>query len=165
MGTIEEALDFAILEIKTAAPVAAATGLRLAGGVAGAFFALTQGSAGGNSEVIFEAANRERFEQQHQRGSTTENTNEGDKKGLEPGAAAGGSGERSGGGRTGRKINEDRAASATDALTSLRNDLKQLQSTPNKTPEIKEQIKKVQGQINRQLDRLKKSEEHARQVQ
>jgi RHS repeat-associated protein len=70
-----------------------------------------------------------------------------------------------GGGKTDRKVNQGRAETAADQLTQLRGDLARLQSTPNKTPAVKEEIKRVQGQINRQVDRQRKSEEHARQGQ
>ena len=130
------------------------------GGLASLFVATAKPTTN-DAEVQFEAANRDRMKQQQQ--------NQGDaeakKKDAEPEAAAGGAGALSGGGRTGRKINEGRVDSAKDALTQLKDQLAKLNSTPNKTLETKDQIKKVQGQINRETDRLRKSEEHARQAQ
>jgi hypothetical protein len=46
----------------------------------------------------------------------------------EPEAAAGGAGALSGGGRTGRKINQDRAVIAADQVSQLRSTLAQLRS-------------------------------------
>jgi hypothetical protein len=77
-------------------------------------------------------------------------------------AAANGGG---GGGKTGRKRNPDRAASAEEQIKDLREEIDKLERGPNKTPEIKAQIKKLEAQLKRQIDRLRLSEEHARRGQ
>ena len=157
-----EEVDKVVRPLIESAGTKAATGVsflaRGLGIVAGVI--LNPAQAAGQDEIRFEAANGERNRQWQQQGST-----ENQERQVEPEVATGGAGARSGGGKTGRKINQDRATSARDTLASLQDQLKALQSTPNKTPATKEKLKSVQGQINRQRERLKKSEEHARQEQ
>jgi hypothetical protein len=69
---------------------------------------------------------------------------------------------RSGGGRTGRKVNADRAAAARAELERLRGEFEAAIKKPNKTPEDKAQIQRLINAIRRQTDRLRASEEHAR---
>ncbi len=79
-------------------------------------------------------------------------------------SGSGTGGSSSGGGKTGRKVNPDRAQAAKDAVEDLRKQIRELEGTPNKTPEIKQQIQRLKGQLSRQLIRMGVSEEHARQA-
>ena len=70
-----------------------------------------------------------------------------------------------GGGRTDRKLDKNTRAHGQDKVDKLRGELKQLQSTPNKTPQVKEQIQAKERELKRATDQQRKSEEHARAKQ
>jgi hypothetical protein len=67
----------------------------------------------------------------------------------------------SGGGKTGRKANADRVEAAKEALEQLRKQLAEARSKPNKTPDDKDAIERIEKAIQKALDRIQKSEEHA----
>ena len=80
----------------------------------------------------------------------------------EPQAASGGAGQRTGGGRNAPKVNQDRRQSAANKLTDLRKQRDALQSKRNKTPEDKAELDRLNKAINREIDRMRESEEHSR---
>ena len=69
-----------------------------------------------------------------------------------------------GGGRTGRKVNEDRAAAAQAEIARIMAELNGPHGNPkpNKTPQDKKRIEALKRALKRAIDRLRKSEEHAR---
>jgi RHS repeat-associated protein len=67
-----------------------------------------------------------------------------------------------GGGRTDRKLDKHTRATGQDKVDKLRGELRQLQATPNKTREVKEQVKAKERELKRAVDQQTKSEEHAR---
>jgi RHS repeat-associated protein len=67
-----------------------------------------------------------------------------------------------GGGRNDQKSNADRVKSAQDKLSDLKGQRAKLDSTANKTPQDKADLKKLDKQINKQQDRMKASENHSR---
>jgi len=69
---------------------------------------------------------------------------------------------RSGGGKTGKKINENRARANSEKLVKLRELKNFYDRLANKCPSCKAYIDKIQGQINRALTTLQKSETHWR---
>ena len=66
-----------------------------------------------------------------------------------------------GGGKNAQKSNPDRVSSAKGKLDTLKEQRDKLQSQPNKTPEDKTNLDKVNKQINRETDRMRKSESHS----
>lgn len=66
-----------------------------------------------------------------------------------------------GGGRNAQKSNPDKVSSAKDKLSSLREQRDQLKAKANKTPEDKAALDKVNKAINRETDRMRKSESHS----
>ena len=66
----------------------------------------------------------------------------------------------SGGGKTGRKINEARYLANKGAVELLERVLERLETSRNKNPAIKEAIKIVEGRLSQARDALKKSEPH-----
>jgi hypothetical protein len=80
---------------------------------------------------------------------------------AQPAAAAGGAGRR-GGGRNEQKVNQGRKQSAEEKLKDLKKERDQLKSKPNKTPEDKAKLQKIEKAINREIDRQKKSENHSK---
>jgi RHS repeat-associated protein len=74
-------------------------------------------------------------------------------------------GDRSGGGKTGRKLSKDRLANQGSTVDRLRAERDRLRSTANKTPEDKTALEAKERELNRATDRLRASEEHARQAQ
>lgn len=62
----------------------------------------------------------------------------------------------------GQPANVDRTQSAQDKLTGLRQQRDALKSKANKTPEDKAKLDKLNKAINRETDRMKKSETHSR---
>jgi hypothetical protein len=83
------------------------------------------------------------------------------KEGPEPEPSSEGAGARSGGGRNDRKINVKRADAAKATLNDLVKKRDELRSKANKTPEDKKELEKIERQIQRQRDRMKKSESHS----
>jgi RHS repeat-associated protein len=75
-------------------------------------------------------------------------------------SASGGSDKNSGGGKTGRKINQDRLASAKKLEAEAKAKLDVLKSKPNKTKQDKKDMQKLENEIRKQRDRQKKSEVH-----
>ena len=73
--------------------------------------------------------------------------------------------DRSGGGKTGRKLSNDRLERQQEAVDQLRDERDALRSQPNKTPEDKAALAAKERELNRAIDRLKASEEHARKAQ
>ena len=67
-----------------------------------------------------------------------------------------------GGGRDERKANTDRVQSAKDKVADLKQQRDTLKSKANKTPEDKANVDKLNKAINRETDRMKKSETHSR---
>ncbi len=67
-----------------------------------------------------------------------------------------------GGGKNEQKSNPDRVQSAKDKLSDLKEQRDTLKSKPNKTPEDKANLDKLNRAINRETDRMKKSETHSR---
>jgi RHS repeat-associated protein len=61
-----------------------------------------------------------------------------------------------------RKINPGREASAQQGIADARAKVNDLRSRSNKTPALKEELKAAQRELQRQLDRLRKSETDAR---
>lgn len=78
----------------------------------------------------------------------------------EPAAAAAG-GNKRGGGRNAQKQNLDRVQSARENLAKLKGERDKLASKPNKTPADKKQLQRLDKQIKRETDRMKKSESHS----
>jgi RHS repeat-associated protein len=68
------------------------------------------------------------------------------------------------GNRDQRKVNQGHAGSAKNEVDRLRGERDRLRSTPNKDkdPAIKEQLRRVERELQRQLDRMRKSETHGR---
>jgi RHS repeat-associated protein len=66
------------------------------------------------------------------------------------------------GNRDQRKVNQGRADAAKAAADAARAERDRLRSLPNKTPEDKEALKKAERELQRQLDRMRKSESHGR---
>jgi hypothetical protein len=79
-----------------------------------------------------------------------------------PSPDASGAGARKGGGRNEQKSNPERTKSAEDKLADLKEQRDALKSKPNKTPKDKEDLAKLNGAINRETDRMRKSETHSR---
>jgi hypothetical protein len=67
-----------------------------------------------------------------------------------------------GGGKNEQKSNPDRVQSAKDKISDLKEQRDTLKSKPNKTPEDKANLDKLNRAINRETDRMKKSETHSR---
>jgi RHS repeat-associated protein len=70
--------------------------------------------------------------------------------------------EVDGGGKNDQKVNQNRKRSAQENIDKLKQEKNELQNKPNKTPEDKKSIKKLEGQIDREQQRMKKSENHSR---
>jgi RHS repeat-associated protein len=70
--------------------------------------------------------------------------------------------EVDGGGKNDQKVNQNRKRSAQENIDKLKQEKNELQNKPNKTPEDKKSIKKLEGQIDREQNRMKKSENHSR---
>jgi len=68
-------------------------------------------------------------------------------------------------GKTAKKANAKRVESAKAIIDELRKKIRELKSIPNTTPQIKQEINRLLGQLKKQLTRMKKSEEHARKAQ
>jgi len=60
-----------------------------------------------------------------------------------------------------QKTNPKRAETARKNIEKLKGDLQKIPKK-DKTPEIKKLIERIQNQIKREIERLKKSEEHTR---
>lgn len=69
---------------------------------------------------------------------------------------------KTGGGKNAPKINPDRVKSAQEKLQDLIKQREALQRKPNKTPEDKLEQDRLDRQIKRERERMKKSEEHSR---
>jgi hypothetical protein len=67
-----------------------------------------------------------------------------------------------GGGKTGGKVSKDALKTGRETVDRLRKELKELKSKPNKTPADKAAYDRKAAELNRALDRLRRSEEHAR---
>jgi len=76
-------------------------------------------------------------------------------------AGSGGQG-KGGSGKSERKVNKNRAEVAKKAENNAREQLDKLKSRPNKTPEDKAEMERLKREIQKQLDRQKKSESHDR---
>jgi len=70
--------------------------------------------------------------------------------------------DKKGGGRNERKVNADRAQSAKDKIADLKQQHNTLSRQTNKTPADKAKLDKLQRAINRETDRMKKSEIHVK---
>ncbi len=74
--------------------------------------------------------------------------------------------ERHGGGKTGRKYNEDRRASAEEKYKDARQEYEKLRSKPNKTPADKQAEEVAKRQMEHWKRKMEEeSEEHARKAQ
>jgi len=74
--------------------------------------------------------------------------------------------ERRGGGKTGRKFNEDRRASAERELDKAKQELAAARSVPNKTAEQAQKVRELEVKVKHLQKRVAEiSEEHARQAQ
>jgi len=118
--------------------------------VAAHIFAPSVGQSDADERAQIEQAKQERMKQN---GGV-------DPQETSPPAAAGGN--KKGGGRNEQKVNQDRKQSAGDKLKDLKKERDQLKSKPNKTPEDKAKLQKVEKAINREIDRQKKSENHSK---
>jgi len=85
-----------------------------------------------------------------------------EEKSAEPQPKADGAGAMKGGGRNDEKANPDRVKSAKDKPSNLKQQRDAMKSKPNKTPEDKSQLEKLNKAINREIDRTMKSETHSR---
>jgi hypothetical protein len=70
--------------------------------------------------------------------------------------------ETAGGGKTGRKASKHAIEQGQRLIEETRKKLAELRSKRNKSPEDKELINRTERELKRLLDRLRKSEEHAR---
>jgi RHS repeat-associated protein len=61
-----------------------------------------------------------------------------------------------------RKVNQGRAGSAKAGADAARAERDRLRATPNKTPADKEALRRAERELQRQLDRMRKSEPHGR---
>jgi RHS repeat-associated protein len=89
-------------------------------------------------------------------------TTEGQAPEAEPQAEASGAGARKGGGRDARKIDFKREQSARENIERLRQERDALRSKANKTRADKENLKRTEKALRREIDRMRKSETHGR---
>ena len=61
-----------------------------------------------------------------------------------------------------RKVNQGRAGSAKSGADAARAERDRLRASPNKTPEVKEALRRAERDLQRQIDRMRKSESHGR---
>lgn len=61
-----------------------------------------------------------------------------------------------------RKVNQGRAGSAKAGADAARADRDRLRALPNKTPGDKEALRRAERELQRQIDRMRKSEPHGR---
>jgi RHS repeat-associated protein len=61
-----------------------------------------------------------------------------------------------------RKVNQGRAGSAKSGADAARAERDRLRASPNKTPAVKEALKRAERELQRQIDRMRKSEPHGR---
>jgi RHS repeat-associated protein len=122
---------------------AASTTLRTVTGVVGFVFLASQKTANEQQDTI----------QGHQQQQDAA---------PEPATSTSGAGARKGGGRDERKANPDRVQSAKDRLADLKQQRDALDRKTNKTPADKEKLDKLKRAVNRETDRMKKSETHSR---
>ena len=69
---------------------------------------------------------------------------------------------RKGGGKTGGKVSKDALAGGKKTIDDLRSELQELRSKPNKTPADKQAIDRATAKLKQAIERLRRSEEHAR---
>jgi hypothetical protein len=141
-----------------AAPPAAATVFA----VTHTYSAPENGCSGPACEVFVYVApvqgeGQKQQEQSQDQGQTQEQKTEPD-----PQTAAGGAGQRSGGGRNAQKSNVDRQRSAQDQLSETRKQRDALQSKANKTPEDKARLQALNRQVKHlQQQATEKSANHS----
>jgi hypothetical protein len=67
-----------------------------------------------------------------------------------------------GGGKTGRKASKDTVENGRRLIEEARRKIKELSSKPNKKPADREAVERAERELKRLLDKVRKSEEHAR---
>jgi len=158
--SIEEVEAFGTVE-ESAAAVIEGGGIALAGTISKATgvigLILLNPINAGDPREDQELAKRDaaRAEQKQQKTSTSTTK-------TEPEPSTAGAGARKGGGRDEQKVNENREKEAKKSLGDLRKQRDALKSKANKTPEDKAELDRLNRAMNRQLDRMKKSETHSK---